>query len=31
MADENKGQQLPRLYTDPADWFHLLTPPENYA
>jgi SAM-dependent methyltransferase len=26
MAD-----QLPRLYTDLADWFHLLTAPEEYA
>ena len=24
-------EQLPRMYTDLADWFHLLTPPEEYA
>lgn len=24
-------EQLPRLYTDLADWFHLLTAPEEYA
>ena len=31
MATENKEPQLPRLYTDLAEWFHLLTPPEHYA
>jgi SAM-dependent methyltransferase len=31
VAVENKGPQLPRLYTDLAEWFHLLTPPEHYA
>ena len=24
-------EQLPRMYTDLADWFHLVTPPEEYA
>jgi hypothetical protein len=23
--------QLPRLYTELADWFHLLTAPDEYA
>lgn len=25
------SEQLPRLYTDLADWFHLLTAPEEYV
>ncbi|MBN2076899.1 MAG: methyltransferase domain-containing protein [Dehalococcoidales bacterium] len=28
--DHNNNQEYPRLYTDLAEWFHLLTPPENY-
>ena len=31
MADVNEESQVPRLYRDLAEWFHLLTPPENYA
>ena len=29
--DHNNNKQNPRLYTDLAEWFHLLTPPENYS
>ena len=25
------SEQLPRLYSDLADWFHLLTAPEEYV
>ena len=25
------AEQLPRMYTDLADWFHLVTAPEEYA
>jgi ubiquinone/menaquinone biosynthesis C-methylase UbiE len=25
------NEEYPRLYTDLAEWFHLLTPPENYS
>src|SRR5437660_1057975 len=25
------SQELPRLYTDLAEWFHLITAPEEYA
>jgi ubiquinone/menaquinone biosynthesis C-methylase UbiE len=28
--DYNNNKEYPRLYTDLACWFHLLTPPENY-
>ena len=31
MDAEDMGPRLPRLYTDLAEWFHLLTPPQNYA
>ena len=31
MATENEDTQIPRLYRDLAEWFHLLTPPEHYA
>ena len=31
MAADNSASQVPRLYRDLAEWFHLLTPPEDYA
>ena len=31
MSPLNGEENLPLLYTDLAEWFHLLTPPENYA
>jgi len=30
MPRRNEPQQLPRLYHELADWFHLLTSPEDY-
>ena len=31
MSPLNGEENLPLLYRDLAEWFHLLTPPENYA
>jgi SAM-dependent methyltransferase len=31
MADSDDSSRIPRLYGDLAEWFHLLTPPEDYA
>ena len=31
MSPANGEGKLPRLYGDLADWFHLLTAPEDYA
>jgi hypothetical protein len=30
MPRNKKGEKTPRLYRDLADWFHLLTAPEDY-
>jgi SAM-dependent methyltransferase len=31
MSDLRREEELPRLYRDLAEWFHLLTAPEEYA
>src|SRR5215211_162722 len=31
MVPVDHMNELPRLYTDLADWFHLLTPPQEYG
>jgi SAM-dependent methyltransferase len=31
MKASDDSSRIPRLYGDLAEWFHLLTPPENYA
>lgn len=30
MPRKNPGDKIPRLYSDLAEWFHLLTAPEDY-